>query len=184
MCSAVTELASPLVELTRESVDFKWTDEHTQAVKTLNHKLLNYVTLQVPDPAKPCALKSDALGYAVRSVPEEEGRPLGFLSKKMNPAQMRCVTYSQELLVLIRALENGRRLLLKADVTASTDHQAPQYLLTMKAGKPIRGRFARWLSVLSAFQNLKIVYPPRPGNVVADALSRCPLHEGKKDKYA
>ena len=136
---AFADLAKPLVELTKKGVDFKWTDEHTHAVKTLKGKLVNYVTLQVPDPAKPYVLKSDASGYAVGAVREQEGRPLGFLSKKMSPAEMRYATCDQELLALIRALEKRRGLLLAEDVTAYTDYWVLQYLLKLKADKPIRG---------------------------------------------
>ena len=83
------------------------------------------------------------------AVLEQEGRPLGFLSKKMSPAEMRYGTYGQELLAPIRALENWRRLLLTADVTAITDHRAVQYSPKLKADKPIRGKLARWLIFLS-----------------------------------
>lgn len=103
--SAFAALARPLAELTKKGVDFKRTDEHKQAVKTLKAKLGNYVKLQVPAPAKPCALNSDALGYAVGAVLEQEGRPLGFLSKQMNLAEMGSATYDQDLLALIHAVE-------------------------------------------------------------------------------
>ena len=118
----------------------------------------------------------------MEAVLEQEGRPLGFLSKKMSPAEMRYAAYDQELLALIRALEKWRRLLLTADVTAYTDHRALQYLLKLKADKFIRGRVARWFIFLSDFQNLKIVYQPGAGNVVADALSPCPTHKGATEK--
>lgn len=49
---------------------------------------MNYVTLQVPDPATPYVLKSDASGYAVGAVLEQDARPMGFLSKKMIPAEI------------------------------------------------------------------------------------------------
>ena len=90
---------------------------------------------------------------------------------------MRYATYDQELLALIRALEKWRRLLLMADITAFTDHRALQYLLKLKTDKPIGWRVARWLTFLSDFQSLKVVYPPGAGEVVADAIFRCPLHE-------
>lgn len=131
----------------------------------------------MPDPAKPYALKSDASDYAVSAVLEQEGRPLGFLRKKMSPAEIRNATYDQELLALNRALEKWRRLLLTADVTAFTDQRAIQYLLKLNADKPIRGRIASWLIFLSDFQNLKIAFQPGSGNIVADALSRCPIYE-------
>lgn len=177
MGPAFADLAKPLVELTKKGVDFKWENKHTQALKALKHQLANYVTLQMPDPAKPFVLKTDASGYAVGAVLEQEGKPLGFLSKKMSPAEVRYATYDQELLALIRALEKWRQLLLTADVTVYTDHRALQYLLTLKGSKPIRGRIARWMLFLSDFQKLKIVYQPGAGNVVADALSRNPLFE-------
>ena len=107
---------------------------------------------------------------------------MGFLSKKMSRAETRYATYDQELFALIRALEQWRRLLLTADVTAYTDHCALQYVPKLKADKPIRRRVARWLIFLSHFQNLKIVYRSAAGNVVADTLWRCPLHEGAAGK--
>lgn len=75
-------------------------------------------------------------------------------------------------------LERRRRLLLTDDVTAYTDYGALQYLRKLKADKPIRGRVAKCLFFLSDFQNLKTVYQPAGGDAVADAPSRCPLHEG------
>ena len=131
MGPAFADLARPVVELTKKGVDFKWTNEHTQAMKKLDDKLVNYVTLQVPDPTKPHVLKADASAYAVGALLEQEGRPVGFLSKKMSPAEMRCATCDQKLLALIRALEKWRRLLLTADVTAQTDHRALQWRFVM-----------------------------------------------------
>ena len=155
MGPALAALARPLVELSKKGVGFNWTREHTQAVRTLKDKLVNYVALQMPDPAKPYERKSDALGYAVEAVLERQGRPLGFLSKKMSPAEMRYAAYDQELLALIRALEKWRRLLITADVTTLTDQRGLQYLLKLNAEKPIRGRVARW------FSEVKYCLPPR-----------------------
>lgn len=161
MGPAFADLARPLVELTKKGADFKWTQEHTQAVKTVKDKLVNYMMLQMPDPAKRYALESGASGYAVGAASKQEGRPLGFLSKKTSPADMRYATYDQELLALIRALGKCRKLLLIADGTS---------FRKLKADKPIRGRAARWLIFPSDFLNLEVVCQPGTGNVVADAL--------------
>ena len=91
----------------------------------------------MPDPAKPYVLKSGISDYVVGAVLEQEGRPLGFLSKKVSPAEMGYATYDQELLAPIRALEKWRRLILTGDVTAFTYQRALQYLLKLKADKPI-----------------------------------------------
>lgn len=172
-----TVIARPLFELLRKDVPFEWTDAHTQAVRTLKERLINYTTLQVPDPNKPFTLRTDASGFAIGAVLEQEGKPLGYLSKRMTPAEMRYATYDQEFLAVVTALLKWRTLLLASKVTVYTDHRALQYILKLKADKPVRGRVARWIDFLADFQNLKIVYQPGASNVVADALSRCPLHE-------
>lgn len=180
MGTKFAEIARPLVELTKKGNEFKWTDEHTAAIRALKDKLINYVTLQIPDSSKPFVIKTDASGYAVGAVLEQEGKPLGFLSKKMTPAEQRYSTYDQELLAIIRALEKWRRLLLSADVTVYTDHRALQYLQQARGDKYVRGRVARWLIFLADFQNLKIKYHAGTSNVIADGLSRHPMHDPTK----
>ena len=60
MGPAFADLVRPLVDLAKKGVEFKWTDAHKHAVKALKDKLVNYLTLQVPDPAKQYVLKSYA----------------------------------------------------------------------------------------------------------------------------
>ena len=177
MGPAFSDLARPLVELTKKSQSFEWTEEHTNSVRALKHQLINFTILQIPDPSKPYVLKTDASGYAVGGVLEQDEKPLGFLSRKMTSAEQRYPVYDQELLALISALQKWRTLLLQADVTAYTDHRALQYLLKIKGNKAARAREARWWDFLADFQGLKIVYKPGVHNVVADALSRCPYYQ-------
>jgi len=171
-----TELALPLLELTKKGVEFVWTDEHTKSVQELKKRLVNYTTLQIPDSSKPYELWTDASGYAIGAVLEQEGKPLSFMSKKMSPVQMRYSVYDQELLALVSALEKWKHLLRPAKVTVFTDHKALEYLQQIKAEKPLRGKTARWLDLLADYQDMTIVYKPGATNIVADAMSRCPLH--------
>ena len=122
---------------------FEWTEEHTNSVRALKHQLINFTILQIPDPSKPYVMKTDASGYAIGGVLEQDDKPLGFLSRKMTQAEQRYPVYDQELLALIAALQKWRTLLLHADVTAYTDHRALQYLLKIKGNKAARAREAR-----------------------------------------
>ncbi|CDJ62001.1 OSJNBa0074B10.8 protein, related [Eimeria necatrix] len=170
------KVARPLVDLTRKGVSFQWTDVHTQAVRKLKQRLIDYTTLQIPDTTKPFELYTDASGYAVGAVLEQAGQPIGFLSQAMTPAQQKYSIYDQELLALVSALDKWAHLLRPAKVTAHTDHQALTYLQQLKASKPLRGRTARWLDFLAEFPELTITYLPGARNQVADALSRIPYH--------
>ncbi|CDJ64775.1 LOW QUALITY PROTEIN: hypothetical protein ENH_00080530 [Eimeria necatrix] len=118
------DVAQPLVDLTRKDVSFEWTELHTQAVRQLKQRLIDVTTLQVPDTTKPFELYTDASGYAIGAVLEQDGKPIGFLSQVMNPTQERYSTYSQELLALVMALDKWSQLLRISKVTAYTDHQA------------------------------------------------------------
>ncbi|CDJ62503.1 OSJNBa0042D13.18 protein, related [Eimeria necatrix] len=160
------DVARPLVLLTRKDVSFEWTELHTQAVRQLKQRLINFTTLQVPDTTKPFELYTDASGYAIKAVVEQDGKPIGFLSQVMNPS-----IYDQELLALVMALNKWSHLFRVSKVTAYTDHQALTHLQRLQASKPLRGRTARWLDFLAKFPDLHITRPSRPEEAFA-ALSK------------
>ncbi|CAK51362.1 reverse transcriptase [Eimeria tenella] len=62
------DVARPLVDHTRKNVSFKWTELHTQAVRQLKQRLIDFTTLQVPDITKPFELYTNASGYAIGAV--------------------------------------------------------------------------------------------------------------------
>ncbi|CDJ34265.1 uncharacterized protein EMH_0019520 [Eimeria mitis] len=119
---------------------------------------LAYLGYRVPYSSKPYTLYTDASGYATGGVLEQEGKPVGFLSQVMSPAQQKYSIYDQELLALISALDKWRLLLRGAKTTAYTDHQALTYLQRTNMQKPLRGRTARWLDFLAEFPDLTISY--------------------------
>src|SRR5699024_8609937 len=143
---------------------FQWTDTRTQAVHQLKHRLIHFTTLQIPDTAKPFELYTDASGYALGTVLEQAGQPIGFLSQPMTPTQQKYSIFDQELLALVAALEKWAHLLRAAKVTAYTGHQALTHLQQLKASKPVRGRTARLLDFLAEFSNLSITYLPGTRN--------------------
>ncbi|CDJ36107.1 uncharacterized protein EMH_0063270 [Eimeria mitis] len=98
------DTARPLVELTHKNSPFIWREEHTAAVRQLKRLLSEFTTLQAPDSSQPYTLYTDASGYAIGAVLEQEGKPVGFLSQVMSPAQQKFSIYDQELLALISAL--------------------------------------------------------------------------------
>ncbi|CDI80337.1 Similar to Transposon MAGGYgagandpolgenehomologues, related [Eimeria praecox] len=170
------DISRPLVTLTRKDTPFNWTDAHTQAVRQLKQRLIDYTTLQVPDTSKPFELYTDASGYAIGGILEQAGQPVGFLSQAMTPVQQKYSIYDQELLVLSTAFDKWSHLLRVAKVTAFTDHQALTHLRKLQTSRPLRGRTARWLDFLAEFPDLTITYLQAARHTVADAFSRLPCH--------
>ncbi|KAL8429500.1 hypothetical protein Efla_004897 [Eimeria flavescens] len=106
------EVARLLVDLTKKEQLFIWEAKHTAALRALKPRLINYAVLQIPDPAKPCVLKTDASGFAIQAVLAQDAKPSGFLCKKMSKVEQWHAICDQELLALVRALKTWRRLFL------------------------------------------------------------------------
>ena len=179
MGTRFADMARPLTELTRKSVDFVWEEKHTAAIRQLKKRLVDYTVLQIPQPGLPYTLLTDASGYALGAVLLQDGKPLGFLSQKLKDHEMRYSTYHQELLALLTALKKWEHLLRPATVTAYTDHRALQHLLEPKSTEIPTNKLGRWLRFLGEFPGLTIRYKPGKENLAADCLSRNPLHRPK-----
>ena len=87
------EIARPLVELTKKGVTFAWGPQHTEAVRKPKQQLVEFTTLHIPDPTKPYQLYTDASGYAIGAVLEQEGKPVGFHSQVRTPTQQKYCIY-------------------------------------------------------------------------------------------
>ena len=147
MGARFSDLSKPLLDLTKKGVEFKWTQEHTEAVRALKKRLVEYTQLQLPDQSKPYELETDASDYALGAVLKQEDRPLGFLSKKMNEAQQKYSTYQKEFLAIITALKKWEHLLRPATVKVFTDHSSLQHILNLKSSAMPRGMVARWMEL-------------------------------------
>ncbi|KAL8441840.1 hypothetical protein Emag_006866 [Eimeria magna] len=183
MGTRFADMADPLIELTKKNVPFVWEERHTQAIRMLKNRLVNYTLLQLPDPKKPYVLWTDASAHSLGAALLQDGKPLGFISKKMSEQQQRYSTYQQELLALLTALKKWQHLLRPRQVTAYTDHRTLQHILNAKSSALPSGMLVRWLSLLAEFPCLTITYKPRKDNVVADALSRNPLHQDSTTRH-
>ena len=165
-------IAAPLSELTKDSVKFEWTAPHEQAFRQLKAAIAQGPVLILPDPSLPFVVHTDASGFAVGAVlQQDQGKglqPIAFLSKKMADAETRYPVHEQELLAIIQALTAWRHYLHGSKFTVRTDHKSLQFFQTQPM---LSGRQARWKDVLANF-DFDIEYVEGKANVVADGLSR------------
>lgn len=166
-------LASPLMSLTKKHTDVKamWTPLHDECFVALKEALMSAPLLVYPDFSKPFELVSDASLIGTGAVLLQEGHPVAYTSKKLSPAEVRYTTTEQEMLGVVRALQEWRCYFTgEADyLTVVTDHNP----LTYFDSKPqLSRRLERWVEELSRY-NYKWQYRKGTNNV-ADPISRSP----------
>ncbi|KAJ9519889.1 hypothetical protein QJQ45_014609, partial [Haematococcus lacustris] len=168
-------IAAPLTHLTGEAVaaGTNWRQLSEPAVNAFNalkEALCSAPVLALPDPLQPFEVWSDASLAGTGGVLMQNGRVVAYTSHKFTPAQVKYTTGEQELLGIIRAMQEWRCYLDGAvHVTIVTDHNP---LIYLKTQTNLSRRQARWMEFLARFDH-HIEYKPGKGNV-ADPLSRNP----------
>ena len=160
-----SDILAPLTALTSSKVKFKWTKEHTHAFEQMKAMISRETALTYPDFSKPFEIHTDASLLQLGACISQDGRPVAFYSRKLNPAQTRYTTTERELLSIVETLKEFRTILLGQELIVHTDHEN----LTYK--KFNSDRVMRWRLYIEEYApNLR--YIKGENNVVADALSR------------
>jgi RNase H-like domain found in reverse transcriptase/Integrase zinc binding domain len=111
---------------------------------------------------------TDASHYQLGAVISQEGKPIAFYSRKLNPAQTRYTTTERELLSIVKTLKEYRNILLGQQIEVFTDHKNLVYKTFNTE------RIMRWWLIIKEF-GPKLTYIKGASNIVADALSRMRL---------
>ena len=128
------------------------------------------VMLAYPDFNKPFVIHTDASHYQLGAVISQEGKPIAFYSRKLNPAQTRYTTTERELLSIVETLKEYRNILLGQQIEVFTDHKNLVYKTFNTE------RVMRWRLIIEEY-GPKLTYIKGENNIIADALSRMRLSE-------
>jgi hypothetical protein len=104
----------------------------------------------------------------------QEGKPLGFYTRKLNSAQMNYTVGEKELLGIVEGLKALDRVVRGMNVTVHTDH-----LNLLYQNMPSQ-RMVQWRLMLEEF-NPTIKHVAGKDNDAADALSRLEMKEKPYD---
>ena len=121
--------------------------------------------LAFPDWKKPFHLYSDASDVQLGATLVQEGRPLGFYTRKMNAAQLNYTVGEKELLGIVEGMKAFEGMIRGYDITIHTDH------LNLLYKKLPNQRMLRWRLLLEDF-NPTVKHIAGEKNLSADALSR------------
>jgi hypothetical protein len=169
-----SKIAVPLIELTKDKVEWKWDEQEKKAFQELKDAMSNTPTLVHPNMNLPFTLTTDASGYAVGAVLSQDHgqgqQPIAYMSKKMLPAERRYAVHEQELLAIVRALKEWRCYLHGSahPIHVITDHMSLKYI---NSQPQLSNRQIRWVEYLQDFDFI-VSYRAGSENHVADALSR------------
>ncbi len=126
------------------------------------------VPLAHPAPNAAIALATDAsdthIGGALQQQAQGSWQPLGFFSRKLQPAKSKYSTFDRELLAAVAAI--------RCDFQLWTDHRSLVTALT-HVSEPWSARQQCHLAAIAEFTS-DLRYVPGPVNMVTDALSRPP----------
>ena len=153
------DVARPLVELTKDEVEFEWGETQERAFRILKDFLLKSPILRYPDPNLPYILFTDASKYAWGAVltqedPSEEKKmlhPITYVSGLFKGSQINWAALTKEAYAIYMSVKKLTYYITDADVTIRTDHLP----LTLS---PLRRSKTFWQDFLTTFYFVFIEY--------------------------
>ena len=169
-----SEIAAPLTNLTKKSESFYWSPECEQAFQNIKTLLLTAPIVAYPNDDGEYILDTDAsdigIGAVLSQIQNGQEKVIAYGSRTLNKAEKNYCVTDKELLALRYFIEYYRQYLLGRKFLVRVDHQPLIWLFSLKEPK---GRIARWIEILSAY-DFSILHRPGKKHSNADSLSRCP----------
>ena len=176
-----SSIASPLYQLLRNGVAWKWGQSEQEAFDSLKQLLSSENVLAHFDPSIPLGIACDASSVGIGATlfhryENGDERPIANVSKTLTASQRNYSQIQKEALAIIFALKKFYQYIFARRFILITDHKP--LLALLDPTKPIPGlaanRLARWALFLSQF-SYDIEYRQKKKHSNADALSRLPF---------
>ena len=125
-----------------------------------------------PDPNVPFIVETDASDFAIGATLNQNGRPVAFFSRTLNPSECKLHPVEKEAYAIVESLDAWKHFLLGQYFKLITDQRSVSFMFNQKNhGKIKNDKITRWRLKLSNFK-FDVVYRPGKDNQAADALSR------------
>ena len=155
----VATILEPLHELLRKGQKWKWNQEQQEAFTKAKELLQSADLLVHFNPDLKLVLASDASNYGIGAVlshemPDGTERPIGYVSRSLNPAERNYSTIDKEALAMIVGVKKFHQFLYGKRFTIRTDHKPLEGLFGEKKGISSQAspRVQRWALTLAAYE--------------------------------
>ena len=101
---------------------WSWETEHQRAFEEAKQMLSTEAELAFPDFDKPFHLYTDASDVQLGATLVQDGKPLGFYTRKLNAAQLNYTVWEKELLGIVKGLKAFEGIVKGFVLTIHTDH--------------------------------------------------------------
>ncbi|KAA3675181.1 uncharacterized protein DEA37_0011386 [Paragonimus westermani] len=150
---------------------FPLPDRVKQTFEDLKRELENAAVVTV-NYQIPLVVETDVSDTAVAATLNQDGRPVAFFSRTLNPSERNHSPVEKEAYAIVEALRKWRHYLLGVHFKLLTDQQSVSFMFDDKhKGKVKNDKILRWRIELSCF-SYDVVYRPGKEDQAADALSR------------
>ena len=121
-------IATPLNEIIKKNVGFRWEKEQENAFNTLKEKLCIAPILHLLDFSKIFEIECDASGIGIGAILMQLNYRMAYFSEKLSRSVLKYSTYDKDFYALVRALEVWEHYLLPKEFVIHSDHQSLKYL--------------------------------------------------------
>ena len=122
-------LVSPITECMKWGI-FKWTKEAQESFEAIKRNMTIAPILTLPDFSKVFELDCDASNVGIGTILSQKGRPISFLSEKLNDEKRNYLIYDKEFYAIIQAPSHRNHYLLPKVFVLYLDHRAFKYFST------------------------------------------------------
>lgn len=162
------KITKPLTNCLKKNKKIIHDDEFKNCFILCKNLLTSEPVLAYPDFSKPFELVTDASNYAIGCVLQQNGHPISYASRTLNPAETNYSTIEKELLAIVFGCKYHECYLFGKTFTIKSDHKPLQWLFNLKEPN---SRLLRWRLKLEKF-DFNVEYTKGKDNKAADALSR------------
>ena len=104
------KIARLLYEMTRKENKWSWRKRQQKAFEELKKRFITEPVLVIPDLDKEMRVEADASDFVIEGVlsmkcKDEKWRPVAYISKLLNEAEINYEIHDKEMLAIIRCLE-------------------------------------------------------------------------------